>query len=92
MPLGPVVRKLLGPLEPRIADLYRSAFFEVGALAQARTHFKQDTILGPAHIPAHFLSLLIGGVIGAVTHEDFTYGDHAYNVLERGWIDVPNYN
>lgn len=35
MSLGPRVRKLLGPLEPRVAALYRGVFFDVGALARA---------------------------------------------------------
>ena len=35
MPIGPAVRRLLGPLEPKVARLYRDAFFDVGAFARA---------------------------------------------------------
>jgi len=34
MAIGPTVRALFGPLEPRIADLYRAMFFSVNALAR----------------------------------------------------------
>jgi 2-polyprenyl-3-methyl-5-hydroxy-6-metoxy-1,4-benzoquinol methylase len=35
MAIGPAVRRLLGPLEPKVTRLYRDAFFDVGAFARA---------------------------------------------------------
>lgn len=35
MPIGPLVRAALGPLEPRVADLYRRFFIDLGAFAEA---------------------------------------------------------
>jgi len=49
----------------------------------------QDTVLAPAYILAHGASLFLGGVAGALLDGDFMKGTHKYDLLERGWIDVP---
>jgi len=30
-------------------------------------------------------------VLGVVFGGGFRFGTHAYNIFERGWIDVPNW-
>jgi hypothetical protein len=52
--------------------------------------------LGPGYILLQGASLLLGGILGVVgsdTYDQivsgFKEGTHAYDVLERGWIDVP---
>ena len=34
MPIGPLMRRLLGPIEPRVATAYRRFFIDLGALAR----------------------------------------------------------
>lgn len=58
------------------------------------SHVSQGTMLGSAYLPLHGLSLLVGGAIGAAYPDSvgFDRGHHRYNVLERWWTDVPDYN
>jgi hypothetical protein len=51
----------------------------------------QGTALGPAYIPAHGISQLLGGILGALNGRGFWDGTHRYNIFERAWIDVPDY-
>lgn len=64
-----------------------------------QAHTRQGPFLGPAYLPAHIASQIVGGAMGAFDPnltmnlgERAMYGTHAYNVFERGWIfGIPSY-
>jgi RHS repeat-associated protein len=54
-------------------------------------HMPQGTLLGPGYIPAHALSMNLGGLIGVSTGSGFMNGTHTYGLLERTFHSIPNW-